>query len=94
MRAGGGRSGISPARHRFIPVTRAGVIDLDWLRSELSEKAAGAVAVMAANNETGVLQPWREVAGDSAASAVCRCSAMRRNGSGNCRRAGSARAIS
>ncbi len=53
-------------RHRLIPVTRAGVADLDWLRRELVERRPGLVALMAANNETGVLQPWRE------ARALCR----------------------
>ena len=55
-----------PKRHRFIPVTRSGVIDFDWLREQVSKKRPGLVAVMAANNETGVLQPWSEVA------ALCR----------------------
>ena len=50
-----------PKRHRFIPVTRDGVVDLTWLRSRLARHRPGAIAVMAANNETGVLQPWREV---------------------------------
>jgi cysteine desulfurase len=53
-------------RHRFIPITRGGVIDLDWLSEELSERRPGFVAVMAANNITGVLQPWRET------QAICR----------------------
>ncbi len=44
-----------------IPVTRAGVVDVDWLRAELKRKRPSLIAVMAANNETGVLQPWREV---------------------------------
>jgi cysteine desulfurase len=50
-----------PRRHRLIPVTRAGVIDLDWLGEHLRHDRPGLVAVMAANNETGVLQPWDEV---------------------------------
>ncbi|MBM3837994.1 MAG: cysteine desulfurase [Verrucomicrobia bacterium] len=50
-----------PRRHRLIPVLRSGVVDLDWLRNELAKRPPGAVVVMAANNETGVLQPWREV---------------------------------
>ena len=50
---------------RSIPVTRDGVIDLDWLSAELTETRPGLVAVMAANNETGVIQPWRE------ARAIC-----------------------
>ena len=53
-------------RARLIPVTRDAVIDLDWLTSELSDARPGLVAVMAANNETGVIQPWRE------ALAICR----------------------
>lgn len=50
-----------PQRHRLIPVCRSGVVDLDWLRRELVRARPALVAVMAANNETGVLQPWREV---------------------------------
>jgi cysteine desulfurase len=48
------------ARLRLIPVTRGGVVDLDWLASELQRERPGLVAIMAANNETGVIQPWRE----------------------------------
>jgi cysteine desulfurase len=54
-----------PKRRRLIPVTRGGAIDLDWLAAELAEKRPSLVAVMAANNETGVIQPWRE------ARAIC-----------------------
>ena len=53
-------------RRRLIPVTGQGVIDLDWLAAELADVRPGMVAVMAANNVTGVLQPWRE------ALAICR----------------------
>ena len=45
----------------FIPVTHDGVIDLDWLTAELADTRPGLVGVMAANNETGVIQPWREM---------------------------------
>ena len=46
-----------------IPVDRAGVVDLDALRSLLAETEDEAlVSVMAANNETGVLQPVAEIA--------------------------------
>ncbi len=55
-----------PRRRRLVPVTPDGIIDLDWLAVELSETRPGLVAVMAANNVTGVLQPWRE------ALAICR----------------------
>jgi len=53
-------------RVRHVPVERSGVVSLDWLGAELPKHRAGAVALMAANNETGVLQPWRE------ALALCR----------------------
>ena len=53
-------------RLRLIPVRRNGIIDFDWLTAELAEGHPGLIALMAANNETGVVQPWREVL------AVCR----------------------
>lgn len=52
-------------RAKFIPATRDGVIDLDWLTAELADTRPGLVGIMAANNETGVIQPWRE------AMAIC-----------------------
>lgn len=55
-----------PKRHRLIPVTRGGAVDLHWLVEEMAHQRPGLVAIMAANNETGVLQPWRE------ALAICR----------------------
>jgi cysteine desulfurase len=48
-------------RQQQIPVTRAGVVDLEWLAKALKISTPGLVAVMAANNETGIIQPWREV---------------------------------
>ncbi len=48
-------------RAKKIPVTHDGVIDLDWLTMELADKRPGLIGVMAANNETGVIQPWREI---------------------------------
>ena len=50
-----------PRRHRLIPVTHSGVLDLDWLKTEIARRRPAMIGVMAANNETGVLQPWREV---------------------------------
>ena len=50
-----------PKRHQIIPAERSGVVDLDWISTRLRSARPGLVAVMAANNETGVLQPWREV---------------------------------
>src|SRR5438093_54689 len=55
-----------PKRHRLIPVTRGGSVDLNWLTEEIAHARPGLVAIMAANNETGVLQPWRETL------AICR----------------------
>jgi cysteine desulfurase len=48
-------------RLKFIPVTRDGVVDMEWFATEMSDARPGLVAVMAANNETGVIQPWREL---------------------------------
>ncbi len=48
-------------RAKTIPVTRDGVVDLEWFAAEMADTRPGLVAVMAANNETGVLQPWREI---------------------------------
>lgn len=50
-----------PNRHVLIPVSREGVVDLEWVRSRFKKSKPGLIAVMAANNETGVLQPWCEV---------------------------------
>jgi len=49
------------SRLKLLPVTNGGVLDLEELRKRLAEKRPALIAVMAANNETGVLQPWREV---------------------------------
>jgi cysteine desulfurase len=48
-------------RLRVIPATHDGVIDLEWLTMELADRRPGLLGVMAANNETGVIQPWREI---------------------------------
>ncbi len=54
---------IPGLRLDVIPVTADGVIDLEALRVMLREgKGRVLVAVMAANNETGVLQPLAEIA--------------------------------
>ncbi|MBR1066412.1 cysteine desulfurase family protein [Bradyrhizobium liaoningense] len=46
-----------------IPVTRAGVIDLDQLKTLLGDGPPALVSIMAANNETGAIQPIAEAAG-------------------------------
>jgi cysteine desulfurase len=49
-------------RLEFLPVTPDGVVDLDALRVMLREgKGRTLIAVIAANNETGVVQPLDEV---------------------------------
>ena len=45
-----------------IQVTRSGVVDLDHLRSLLSSGPPALVSIMAANNETGALQPVADAA--------------------------------
>ena len=53
-------------RQRRIPVTPDGVADVRWVAEALRKDRPALVGVMAANNETGVLQPWREI------GALCR----------------------
>ncbi|WP_256808046.1 cysteine desulfurase family protein [Bradyrhizobium sp. Bra64] len=49
-------------RMSLIPVTRSGVIDLAQLKALLGEGPPALVSIMAANNETGALQPVAEAA--------------------------------
>jgi cysteine desulfurase len=49
----------------FLPVRPDGLIDLDALRAAMTDQTV-LVSIMAANNETGVLQPIREI------GAICR----------------------
>jgi len=44
------------------PVDRSGVADLDWLEDRLASGPPALVCLMAANNETGVVQPVAEAA--------------------------------
>ena len=48
-------------RAKLIPVTHDGIVDVEWLTVEMADTRPGLVAVMAANNETGIIQPWREI---------------------------------
>lgn len=63
VRAGGG---FAPAAIEYVPVDGSGIIDVSALEAALEQhQQAGRramVSVMAANNETGVLQPLRAVA--------------------------------
>jgi len=45
-----------------IPVTSDGRVVMDELASILTQHHPALVSIMAANNETGALQPWREIA--------------------------------
>jgi cysteine desulfurase len=49
-------------RLRPIPVDNSGKVLLSWVAENLAVQRPAMVAVMAANNETGVIQPWREIA--------------------------------
>ncbi|MEI6715781.1 MAG: aminotransferase class V-fold PLP-dependent enzyme [Verrucomicrobiota bacterium] len=55
-----------PDRVIRLEVTSQGVLDVEKFRARLEKSKPVAVLLMAANNETGVLQPWREV------SEICR----------------------
>jgi cysteine desulfurase len=64
---------LEAARHFFPPerlvwleINGSGVVKLESLGALLTSNPVGAVSVMAANNETGVRQPWQEIA------ALCR----------------------
>jgi cysteine desulfurase len=46
---------------KLIPVSRDGVVDMDWLEMEFRKKRPALVAIMAANNETGALQAWEKI---------------------------------
>lgn len=47
----------------LVQVTRSGVVDLEHLKAQLNNGPPALVSVMAANNETGALQPVADVAG-------------------------------
>lgn len=44
-----------------IPVSTEGLVEISWLEEKLKTERPSLVAVMAVNNETGVMQPWRKV---------------------------------
>jgi cysteine desulfurase len=57
---------LAPERLVWLEIDRDGAVRPDDLQALLAGGTVAAVSLMAANNETGVLQPWREVA------ALCR----------------------
>ena len=46
----------------WLPISKVGLVDMDALRGRIESGALAAVSVMAANNETGVIQPWQAIA--------------------------------
>jgi cysteine desulfurase len=56
----GGR--FAPEQVEILPVTADGVVDLHALRSAIARAEHPLVSVMLANNETGVIQPIRDIA--------------------------------
>lgn len=63
---------FSPDRIRRIPVVPGtGFVDLKVLGDWIARREVTCVSVMAANNETGALQPWREI------STLCREAGVR-----------------
>jgi len=47
-------------RVTYLPVQKDGLVDLEELKKAIDDKTI-LVTIMAANNEIGVLQPWREI---------------------------------
>ncbi len=60
------RHSLEAGRLAWLEIDGNGVVRLESLDALLAGGEVGAVSVMAANNETGVLQPWREI------GALCR----------------------
>jgi len=58
-----------------LPVTGAGVIDLNALRSAIARAERPLISVMLANNETGVIQPIADIAAIVACCTWTRCRA-------------------
>jgi cysteine desulfurase len=48
-------------RCEILPVSREGLVSPDQIGERLQRGDVGAVVLMAANNETGVIQPWQQV---------------------------------
>ena len=57
-------------RVTYLPVQKDGLVDLDDLKRAIDDKTI-LVTIMAANNEIGVLQPWRKLANSVASAAFC-----------------------
>ena len=46
----------------WLPLSKSGLVDMDTLSGHIESGTLAAVSVMAANNETGVIQPWQAIA--------------------------------
>ena len=46
----------------WLPLSKSGLVDMDALFGHIESGTLAAVSVMAANNETGVIQPWQVIA--------------------------------
>ena len=46
----------------WLPLSKSGLVDMDTLFGHIESGTLAAVSVMAANNETGVIQPWQAIA--------------------------------
>ncbi len=74
---GDARFGINPTEHpsvieaaktyladrvEWLPITQDGLVEIEQLHARVRSGELAAVSVMAANNETGVMQPWWAIA--------------------------------
>ena len=46
----------------WLPLSKSGLVDMNTLFGHVESGTLAAVSVMAANNETGVIQPWQAIA--------------------------------
>jgi cysteine desulfurase len=54
---------FGPERVEWLPVLPTGCVDMDWISDALDSGASpAALCLMAASNETGIIQPWESVA--------------------------------
>ncbi len=51
-----------PAKSAFVPINSLGRVDLARLEKQIGETRPALVSIMAANNETGLIQPWEDIA--------------------------------
>jgi cysteine sulfinate desulfinase/cysteine desulfurase-like protein len=49
-------------RIHYLPTDDSGMVILDGVEKILNEEDISLVSLMAANNETGILQPWQDMA--------------------------------